>query len=491
MLVEAIEPRILHSADVSPLQLLDNGSDAVAEIRYLGSDGEFLEGIETLQQQQSRTVVFVDTDTPDYQQLIDQIVLESDQPDEIDVVLIEPETNGIDQISAFLFDRSDVSSVHIISHGSDASVNLGQGVLNADFLSENAGQISQWGDALTAEADLLIYGCDVAASDDGRALMDALARLTGADVAASDDLTGHAQLGGDWELEYRTGVIEAEMVLDEGFMVLDPSPLTGKRMGFIGVSEKGYTTLVITAHATGGHSSMPPRNSAAVNLSRAIIALDENQMPADFSKPPISDLLEASSRDMPFMNRMAFANLWLFKGMVDSSFSKIPAGNAMIRTTTAPTMLAGSAKENVLPQRAMATVNFRIHPNDTPESVMQHVKDLTSDIEGIEVSLGEGGISSPASPVSPTDNRAYAVLASVAEKVGDGAPAAPSLVLGATDARYASAISKNVYRFAPALVKEEDTHGFHGTNERLEVANMKRLSEGYAQIILGMDGPDE
>ena len=93
--------------------------------------------------------------------------------------------------------------------------------------------------------------------------------------------------------------------------------------------------------------------------------------------------------------------------------------------------------------------------------------------------------------MSPTDNRAYAVLASVAEKVGDGAPAAPSLVLGATDARYASAISKNVYRFAPALVKEEDTHGFHGTNERLEVANMKRLSEGYAQIILGMDGPDE
>ncbi|MAN45481.1 MAG: M20/M25/M40 family metallo-hydrolase [Alphaproteobacteria bacterium] len=386
--------------------------------------------------------------------------------------------------------------------GSDPSLNPLLLMAHQDVVPVNIGTEGDWTGAPFAGEiiDGYVYGRG-ALDDKGNliALMEAAESL--AKSGFQPERTVHFMFGHDEEVSgsgAQAGIallksrgVSPEMVLDEGFMVLDPSPLTGKRMGFIGVSEKGYTTLVITAHATGGHSSMPPRNSAAVNLSRAIIALDENQMPADFSKPPISDLLEASSRDMPFMNRMAFANLWLFKGMVDSSFSKIPAGNAMIRTTTAPTMLAGSAKENVLPQRAMATVNFRIHPNDTPESVMQHVKDLTSDIEGIEVSLGEGGISSPASPVSPTDNRAYAVLASVAEKVGDGAPAAPSLVLGATDARYASAISKNVYRFAPALVKEEDTHGFHGTNERLEVANMKRLSEGYAQIILGMDGPDE
>ncbi|HUU74194.1 MAG TPA: DUF2341 domain-containing protein, partial [Burkholderiales bacterium] len=215
MLVEAIEPRILHSADISPLQLAEQGSGAVAEIRYLGGDGEFTQNVETVQQQQSRAVIFVDTETPDYQQLIDQIVLDSHQPDEIDIVLIDADRNGVDQISSFLFNQSDLSSVHIVSHGSDATVRLGQGVLDADFISENAGQISQWGDAFAPDADLLIYGCDVAGSDEGRALVDALARLTGADVAASDDLTGHAQLGGDWELEYRTGVIEAEILLDE------------------------------------------------------------------------------------------------------------------------------------------------------------------------------------------------------------------------------------------------------------------------------------
>jgi len=285
--------------------------------------------------------------------------------------------------------------------------------------------------------------------------------------------------------------VEPEMALDEGFMVIDPSPLTGKPMGIIGISEKGYVTVNVTAVALGGHSSTPPRNSANVNLARAILALEENQMPADFNKPPISDLFRAAGKDMPFAQRMAMANLWLFQGIVESSLADNAAGNAMVRTTTAPTMLRGSAKENVLPQRAVATVNFRVHPNDTPDSVIQHVKDVTAGIEGIEVETGGDGINSPASPVSPTDNRAYAVLASVAEDAGNGAPAAPGLVLGATDSRYAAAITSNIYRFAPSVLSPADLTGFHGTNERISIENMGRLSKGYAQIILGMDGPDQ
>ncbi len=285
--------------------------------------------------------------------------------------------------------------------------------------------------------------------------------------------------------------VEPEMALDEGFMIVDPSPLTGKPMGFIGIAEKGYLTLEIIATGAGGHSSTPPRDSAAVRLARAITALDDNQMKADFSKPPVSDLFRSAGPDMPFAQRMAFANLWLFEGMVDDQLAAIPAGNAMIRTTTAPTMLAGSAKENVLAQRASAMVNFRIHPNDTEDDVMAHVRGVTAGIEGIEIRTGTEGIrGAGASPVSPTDNRAYAVLASVAEASSNGAPAAPGLVLGATDGRYATAITPNVYRFAPAVMSPEDLTGFHGTDERLSVENMGRLARGYAQIILAMDAPD-
>ncbi|MEO1101741.1 MAG: M20 family peptidase [Pseudomonadota bacterium] len=282
------------------------------------------------------------------------------------------------------------------------------------------------------------------------------------------------------------------MALDEGFMIIDPSPLTGKPMGFIGVAEKGYLTVEITAIAEGGHSSTPPRDSAAVRLSRALVALDENQMPSDFSRSPISDLFKATAPDMPFLSRMALANMWLFGGSVESQMSAIPAANAMIRTTTAPTMLVGSAKENVLAQRATAVVNFRIHPNDTEDDVLEHVRDVTSGIPGLEIEAGQSGIrGAGASPVSPTDNRAYAVLASVASEVSGGAPAAPGLVLGATDARYASAITDSVYRFAPAILSPEDLSGFHGTNERMSVENMKRMAEGYAMIIMAMDEPGE
>ncbi len=285
--------------------------------------------------------------------------------------------------------------------------------------------------------------------------------------------------------------IEPEFALDEGFMVLNPSPLTGKPMGFIGIAEKGYVTLNIIATGTGGHSSTPPRDSAAVRLARAVVALDDNQMKADFSKPPVSDLFRSAAADMPFMQRMAFANLWLFEGLVEGQLARIPAGNAMIRTTTAPTMLAGSAKENVLAQRASATVNFRIHPNNTEADIIAHVKRVTAGIDGIEIDVGQQGIrGAGASPVSPTDNRAYAVLASVAEATFPGSPAAPGLVLGATDGRYASDITPNVYRFAPAVLTPEELTGFHGTNERTPVANMRLMAEGYAKIILAMDAPE-
>ncbi len=284
--------------------------------------------------------------------------------------------------------------------------------------------------------------------------------------------------------------VRAEMVLDEGFFVIEDSPLTGRPLGFIGVAEKGYVTLRLTASATGGHSSTPPRNSANVRLARAILALDKRQMKADFSKPPVSDLFGAAASELGFMNRMALANLWLFQGLVESQLAEDGGANAMIRTTTAPTMLEGSIKENVLPQRSTAIINFRIHPNDTAEDVLAHVGDVTSDIDGIEIELANpDGIRAGASPVSPTDSRAYGVLAAVATRVSGGAPAVPGLVLGGTDARWATKISANVYRFVPSVVTMDTLSGFHGTNERLSVENMGRMAEGYAQVILAMDAP--
>lgn len=281
--------------------------------------------------------------------------------------------------------------------------------------------------------------------------------------------------------------ISPEMVLDEGFMIVEPFPLTGEAVGMIGIAEKGYVTLRLTSEAAGGHSSVPPRNSANVQLAKAIVALDDTQMPADFSKPPLSDMMTAVAEDMPFMQRMAFANLWLFEGLVESEFAISGESNAMIRTTIAPTMLVGSVKENVLPQMSSALVNFRVHPNDTVADVLAHVRGVIAPFEGVTADIYEaGGISSEASPVSSTDHRAYKVLEAVARDASGGAPVAPALVLGATDARWTTEIADNVYRFAPSVIDIADLSGAHGTNERIRLNNLSRMARGYAQIMKAM-----
>ena len=123
----------------------------------------------------------------------------------IEFVLIDAERDGIRKITDTLAQKRDLDAVHIISHAHDGAVRLGSAQLDFDSLLKRAAAIKKWGDALTANGDLLIYGCDLAASAEGKSLVDALARLTGADVAASEDLTGAAAKGGDWELEFRTG----------------------------------------------------------------------------------------------------------------------------------------------------------------------------------------------------------------------------------------------------------------------------------------------
>jgi carboxypeptidase PM20D1 len=276
-------------------------------------------------------------------------------------------------------------------------------------------------------------------------------------------------------------------VLDEGSAVLESLPMTGKRAGLIGVAEKGYLSIELVAEAVGGHSSMPPRESGAVRIARAVLALEDNQLPGSIMDPPTGDMMRAVGADMPFLTRFALANTWALGGLVDAQMAAVPAANALSRTTTAPTMLDGSIKDNVLPQRASAVVNFRIHPRDTIASVTDHVTRLVAPF-GVSVQVIEGA--GEASPVAPTTSRGYQVLASLAAEIGEGAPVTTMLVLGATDARHMAPLTANAYRFMPILMSPEELTGFHGTDERLTIANVGRLVSGYSRLIMAMAGPD-
>ena len=118
------------------------------------------------------------------------------------------------QVTEALAGRLQVDAVHFITHGSDGAIQLGGTLFDAKALAANLDRVGSWGTALKADADLLFYGCDLASTARGRALVDWIAELTGADVAASTDKTGSAAQGGDWELEYRSGMIDAEIAVN-------------------------------------------------------------------------------------------------------------------------------------------------------------------------------------------------------------------------------------------------------------------------------------
>ncbi|MEY2873895.1 MAG: hypothetical protein RLZZ373_1266, partial [Pseudomonadota bacterium] len=133
---------------------------------------------------------------------------------QIEVVVTDPSTDGLAQVTALLATRQDLSAVHLVSHGDAGLLRLGSTTVDAALLEARAQEVSGWRMALTDDADLLVYGCDVAQGLAGAAFVRQLGDLTGTDVAASTNLTGSAEEGGDWLLEYQSGQIEQAVVFD-------------------------------------------------------------------------------------------------------------------------------------------------------------------------------------------------------------------------------------------------------------------------------------
>ena len=158
-----------------------------------------------------RELVFVDARLGGQRALLHDLRAQSDATRTLDVIVVDAERDGLAQISDALAGRDPIGAIHILSHGSEGRLRLGNRELDAEALTARADLVSGWATALTTDADILLYGCNAGAGESGRALMQTLARVTGADVAASQDPTGNRRLGGDWDLERRTGTIEARV----------------------------------------------------------------------------------------------------------------------------------------------------------------------------------------------------------------------------------------------------------------------------------------
>jgi VCBS repeat-containing protein len=217
--IEELEPRILFSAGLEGIVFdsLSLDSDSIAlyqnkdEITLQSTSAVAAETVVSSRQE----LVFIDSNTPDYQLLIDDLLANNNEDRTINLVLLDSSKNGIQQISDALANYNGLDAVHIISHGSDGTVQLGNSQLDLDSLLANTDAISGWGNAFSIDGDLLFYGCDLAATENGQSLINSVAKLTGTDVAASEDSTGNSLQGGDWELEYQQGQLESGIIFSQ------------------------------------------------------------------------------------------------------------------------------------------------------------------------------------------------------------------------------------------------------------------------------------
>lgn len=162
------------------------------------------------------SLVFVDSTVANGSELADEVKRLNGESN-VRVVFLDSSQDGIEQMNDVISESGNIESVHVFSHGNRQGMQLGSTWLTAESVTSYASLIAGWSDSLTGDADLLFYGCDLAASESGRELLESIADLTGADIAASDDLTGHALRGGDWDLEFQVGDVSNELAFGQSF----------------------------------------------------------------------------------------------------------------------------------------------------------------------------------------------------------------------------------------------------------------------------------
>lgn len=274
--------------------------------------------------------------------------------------------------------------------------------------------------------------------------------------------------------------VEPHMVLDEGGAIADGFlPGLERPIATVGIAEKGAASVEIAVKVEGGHSSVPPRQTAIGILNRAVVSLEENPLPGGI-QGPFRDMLLAVGPEMPFARRLVLANLWLFGPLVERQLSKLPAADSMMRTSTAVTIIDGGVKSNVLPSSATAIVNFRIAPGDTVESVLDHVRRVIADPRVTVVAAREAR---EPSPVSPTDTDAYRLVERTIQEMFPQAIIAPYLLPGGTDSRHFTSLTPNVYRFGAIRVSTEDLRRAHGTDERISVDGLAEVVAFYMKLL--------
>ncbi|WP_312175281.1 M20/M25/M40 family metallo-hydrolase [Chryseobacterium sp.] len=284
---------------------------------------------------------------------------------------------------------------------------------------------------------------------------------------------------------FRNKNVQFDAVYDEGGLILEKGSVTGinSDIAVIGCAEKGFLSVKIKVKGLGGHSSMPPAESAIGKAAVIMQRLESDQMKPEVT-PLINQFFTNVGGSMSFISRMVIANQWLLKPVLLSQLTKNNSTNALVRTTTALTMMKGSDAPNVLSPEVEFIVNFRLLPGNTVKDVKEHIANVT---KGFDVEIEEIDSVKEASAVSSSNTRAFQMIEAAIKEIYPTAIATPYLTVGATDAYKYQIVSKNIYRFMPIKINNAEKQSIHSTNEYLSIENYMKMIHYFEFIMRNYD----
>ena len=274
--------------------------------------------------------------------------------------------------------------------------------------------------------------------------------------------------------------IKPELVVDEGGAVVENVfPGVKKPCAMIGIAEKGLINLTFSVKSNGGHASSPAPHTPIGVLSKACCRVENKPFKMHITKPA-AEMFDTLGRHSSFVFRMIFANMWLFKGVLNMICKKSGGElNALLRTTTAFTQSEGSSAPNVIPPKATMTANLRLNPKDTVESAVEYIRKTIND-DSIELTVGS---KMQPSRISQTKCDSWQKVASAVANTWKGCIVSPYLMVQCSDSRHYGVISDKVYRFSAMDLTSEERKTIHGHNEKIRLETAHRAIEFYIRLI--------
>lgn len=274
--------------------------------------------------------------------------------------------------------------------------------------------------------------------------------------------------------------IQPALVVDEGGAVVENVfPGVKAPCGLIGIAEKGMMNVKYTVHSGGGHASAPLPKTPITTLAKACRRIVDKPFKMHITKPA-AEMFDTLGRHSIFPLKIVFANMWLFKPVLDLICRKGGGEmNALCRTTTAFTQMQGSNGRNVLPAEAWMISNMRLNPADSVESATQYLKKTIAD-DSVEMEVLE---SFQPSPISETGCESWDKVATAVAQTWPGCIVSPYLMVQCSDSRHYGRLSNHVYRFSAMDMTAEERKTIHGNNERIRVRSIARAVEFYIRLM--------